>query len=166
MFKRILVPVDGSDASRHALATAIGMAREAGAQLRLIHVLEDVAYLAGYDPAGAAAGELYRATREAGSKVLEDALRQSADAGLQAESELIDQFGEPMPQAVANAAKSWNADLLVVGTHGRRGLSRLMLGSGAEQIIRLAPIPVLVIRSALPHTDAVAPARIAQVANA
>ena len=47
---------------------------------------------------------------------------------------------------MANAAKRWNADLIVVGTHGRRGLGRVLLGSGAEQIVRLAPVPVLVVR--------------------
>jgi len=146
MFKRILVPVDGSDAAQHALDNAIGLARETGARLRVIHVLEDVAYLAGYDPAGAAAGELYQATRENGSRVLEESAAAVKAAGLEVETELIDEFGQPMPQAVADAASQWKADLIVVGTHGRRGLSRLMLGSGAEQIIRLAPVPVLVAR--------------------
>jgi nucleotide-binding universal stress UspA family protein len=47
---------------------------------------------------------------------------------------------------VSDAAKRWNADLIVVGTHGRRGVGRVLMGSGAEQIIRLAPVPVLVIR--------------------
>ena len=52
-----------------------------------------------------------------------------------------------MGETVANAARLWNADLIVVGTHGRRGVGRMLLGSGAEQIVRLAPVPVLVVRS-------------------
>ena len=48
---------------------------------------------------------------------------------------------------VADEARRWNADLIVVGTHGRRGVGRMLLGSGAEQVIRMAPVPVLVIRS-------------------
>lgn len=67
-------------------------------------------------------------------------------AGVQADTLLIDELGERLGQTVANAAKLWNADLIVVGTHGRRGVSRMLLGSGAEQIVRLAPIPVLVVR--------------------
>lgn len=146
MYQHILVPVDGSDASQHALQTAIGLARQFGARLRLVHVLEDAAYLAGYDPAGAAAGELYRATRESGQSILQQAADTVRAAGLEPETLFIDQFGERLPQAVADAARDWPADLVVVGTHGRRGLSRLMLGSGAEQIIRTSPVPVLVAR--------------------
>ncbi|MBL0422141.1 universal stress protein [Ramlibacter sp. AW1] len=146
MYQRILVPIDGSDASLHALDTAIGLARAFKAQLRLIHVLEDAAYLAGYDPAGAAAGELYQATRESGEQIVKDAAARVQAAGLQAETLFVDRFGDRLPDAIATAAKDWGADLIVVGTHGRRGLSRLMLGSGAEQIIRTAPVPVLVAR--------------------
>jgi nucleotide-binding universal stress UspA family protein len=151
MFQRILVPVDGSDASNHALATAVRMLGTQVGQLRLIHVVEDAAYLAGYDPAGAAASELYRATRDSATRLLEAALAsaKSAAAGSAAEIDavLVDHFGERMAQAVCKAAEEWNADLIVVGTHGRRGLSRLMLGSGAEQILRLSPLPVLVARA-------------------
>jgi nucleotide-binding universal stress UspA family protein len=146
MYQRILVPVDGSDASQHALRTAIDLARRFGASLRLVHVLEDAAYLAGYDPTGAAAGELYKATRDSGERILQQAADTVRAAGLQAETLFVDQFGDRLPDAVAEAARAWPADLVVVGTHGRRGLSRLMLGSGAEQIIRSAPVPVLVAR--------------------
>ncbi|TFZ01097.1 universal stress protein [Ramlibacter rhizophilus] len=146
MFQRLLVPVDGSDASRHALTTAVGMARESGGKLRLVHVLEDATYLAGYDATGAAAGELYRATRDNATRILEEAVQQVKAAGLDCEAELIDRMGERMPHLVAEEARQWSADLIVVGTHGRRGLNRLMLGSGADQIIRLAPVPVLVAR--------------------
>ena len=146
MFQRILVPVDGSDASSHALSTAIGMARQSGGRLRLIHVLEDAAYLAGYDPTGAAAGELYRASREGGERILAaDQARVHAE-GVPVDTVFMDQLGQRLAQSVADAAQQWGADLVVVGTHGRRGISRLMLGSGAEEIIRLATVPVLVAR--------------------
>jgi nucleotide-binding universal stress UspA family protein len=52
-----------------------------------------------------------------------------------------------LPEVVADEARRWQADLIVVGTHGRRGVGRMLLGSGAEQVIRMAPVPVLVIRS-------------------
>lgn len=146
MFQRLLVPVDGSEASHHALSIAIGLARDTGGHLHLIHVVEDAAYLAGYDPSGAAAGELYKATRDAGERILQEAEVIVKTAGLAVEAELVDRFGDRLPQAVADAAQRWKADLIVVGTHGRRGMSRLMLGSGADQIIRMAPVPVLVAR--------------------
>ena len=55
-------------------------------------------------------------------------------------------------RAIANSAKLWHADLIVVGTHGRRGVGRLLMGSGAEKIIREAPVPVLVVRAADPQS--------------
>jgi len=146
MFQRILVPVDGSDASSHALSTAIDLARQTGGRLRLMHVLEDAAYLAGYDPTGAAAGELFRASREGGERILAaDHARVQAE-GVPVDTVFMDQLGQRLAQSVADTAQQWGADLVVVGTHGRRGISRLMLGSGAEEIIRLATVPVLVAR--------------------
>ena len=67
-------------------------------------------------------------------------------AGIRAESLLIDQLGAHLAEAVAQEAVNWGASLVVVGTHGRRGIGRLLMGSGAEQVIRLAPCPVLVVR--------------------
>ena len=71
-------------------------------------------------------------------------------AGVAVDTVLLDKLGQRLGAAVANSAKHWNADLIVVGTHGRRGLGRLLMGSGAEQIIRQAPAPVLVVRAADP----------------
>lgn len=81
MYKRILVPVDGSETSNKALTAALQLAREGSGCVRLLH-----------------------------------------------------------------EATAWQADLIVVGTHGRRGLSRVLLGSGAEQVNRTAPVPVLTVR--------------------
>lgn len=146
MYKRILVPIDGSNASNRALATAIGLAQAFGGRLRLVHVLEEAVWLTGYDPQGGATGDLLRVMREAGAKVLEDGMAVARAAGVEADNMLFDQFGERLGETTANAAKLWNADLVVVGTHGRRGVGRLLLGSGAEQVIRCAPVPVLVVR--------------------
>jgi nucleotide-binding universal stress UspA family protein len=62
------------------------------------------------------------------------------------DTRLVDRPGQRLGEAVAEEARSFEADLVVVGTHGRRGLGRALLGSGAEQVIRLAPVPVLVVR--------------------
>ena len=150
MFKRILVPVDGSPPSQHALHVGAGIARESGGQLRLLHVLEDVSYLSGYDPFGATAGELFRVMRESAERILSEAQAQALSDGVQADTVLVDELGKRLDGAVAEIATQWPADLVVVGTHGRRGMSRLMLGSGAEQIIRTAPVPVLVARQPEP----------------
>ena len=145
MYQRILVPVDGSETATKAMVTALQMARDSGGQIHLVHVVEGMTPLAA-DPYGAYSGEVIEIMRQSGSKILEDALLVAKAAGVPADTELFDNFGERLAEVVADAATRFKADLIVVGTHGRRGLGRMMLGSGAEQIIRLAPVPVLVIR--------------------
>lgn len=147
MYKRILVPVDGSETANKALVAALQIARDSGGRVRIIHVIEEMAYLTGYEQYGGYSGELISAMRETGNKVLNDAMAIAQAAGVEADNLLFDNFGERLGEVVANTAKQWDADLIVVGTHGRRGIGRMLLGSGAEQILRLAPVPVLVIRS-------------------
>jgi nucleotide-binding universal stress UspA family protein len=146
MYRRILIAVDGSETSNKALSAALEMASYSGGRsvLRLIHVLDQTAYLVASDPLGS----LVNAMREAGQKILADGLAIVQSAGVQAETVLVDQLGAHLAETVAADARQWDASLVVVGTHGRRGVGRMLLGSGAEQIIRLAPCPVLVIRSA------------------
>lgn len=148
MYKRILVPVDGSETSNKALVAALQLAREGGGSVRLAHVLEDLTYLAGYEQFGGYSGDLLGIMQEAGNRILHDGLDIAKAAGVQADSVLFDKLGERLPEVIAGAAREWNADLIVLGTHGRRGVGRALLGSGAEQIIRQAPVPVLVVRSA------------------
>lgn len=146
MYKRILVPVDGSETSNKALVAALQLARQGGGRVRLIHAVEELAYLSGFDQYGGYSGDLVRIMRENAAKILGDGMAIAKSAGVEADNMLYDNFGERLGEVVADAAKSWNADLIVVGTHGRRGVDRMLMGSGAEQIIRLAPAPVLVIR--------------------
>jgi nucleotide-binding universal stress UspA family protein len=146
MFKRILVPLDGSDTSLNALQAASRIAAESGGELRLVHVMDRNAYLTGYDPSGAASGALYEALHSSAKQILVDGLAAARAAGAKADTAMVDELGTRLGDAVAKAATAWQADLIVVGTHGRSGPSRLLLGSGAEQIIRLAPVPVLVTR--------------------
>jgi nucleotide-binding universal stress UspA family protein len=147
MFKRILVPVDGSDTSNKALVAASQLARDGGGRIRLVHVVENLGYLAGYDIYGGSTAELLKIATETGSTILKDATAIVQASGVEVDNMLYDKFAQRLPEVVADAAKRWNADLVVVGTHGRRGVSRMLLGSGAEGIIRLAPVPVLVIRA-------------------
>ncbi len=149
MYRRIMVAVDGSATSNKALVAALEMAAYSGGRsaLRLIHVLDEMAYFTGIDPYGGQSGQLIEMMREAGKKVLSDALAVVEAANVQGDTLLIDKFGERLGETVAEEAKNWNASLIVVGTHGRRRVGRMFLGSGAEQIIRLAPVPVLVVRS-------------------
>jgi nucleotide-binding universal stress UspA family protein len=143
-YKRILVPVDGSDTSTKALVAALQLARDTGARVRVLSVLDELAYFTGYEHSD----QVLQAARQESARVLASAVEQAKAAGIEADSALVDEPGQRLGQTVAKAAEDWDADLIVVGTHGRRGVSRVLLGSGAEQVIRSAPIPVLVIRGA------------------
>lgn len=146
MYKRILVPVDGSETSNKALVAALQLARMVAGRVRLIYVVEEMTYVSGYGEFGGYSEDLITAIHEAGTKILDDALAIAKSAGVEADTLLRDNLGGRLAEVVADAAKEWNADLIVVGTHGRRGVGRALMGSGAEQIIRLAPVPVLVVR--------------------
>lgn len=143
MYKRILVPVDGSETSNRAVVAALQMARETGGRVRLVHALDELAYLTGYEYSA----DLLKAAREQGTRVLEDAMAMARSGGVPADTKLVETAGRRLGELVAEESRSWEADLVVVGTHGRRGLSRVLLGSGAEQVLRLAPVPVLAVRT-------------------
>jgi nucleotide-binding universal stress UspA family protein len=146
MFKRILVAVDGSDTSEHALTQAMDLARSHGAQLLVLHVVEEVFLNVGEEIVDPRA--LWQALAAGGKKTLEHYAEQVRAAGLTAESRLIElrDLGETVAGSIVNEAESWGADLIALGTHGRRGWRRLLLGSTAEEVARLAKTPVLLIR--------------------
>jgi nucleotide-binding universal stress UspA family protein len=141
-FHKILLPVDGSTTANRALEMAIKMAQGGPVRLRLIHAVDELAYMSGYEYAA----DLFAMARDYGQKILDQALQQAKTAGVEAEVKLIDLPAQRLGETVATEAREWGADLIVVGTHGRKGIGRVFLGSGAEQIIRLAPVPTLVIR--------------------
>jgi nucleotide-binding universal stress UspA family protein len=147
MYKRILVPVDGSETSSKALVAALQLAREGGGRVRLVHVLDQLAFLStGYGPVG----DLLQIAEQGATQVLSDALEMAKAAGVPADTRMLRLPGGRIGELVAQEASEWEADLVVVGTHGRRGVSRVLLGSGAEQVLRLAPVPVLAVRNTEP----------------
>ena len=143
MFKRILVPVDGSETSNKALVAALQLAREGDARVRVIHVLDEMAYLTGYEFTTEALDQ----ARRSAQKTVDDALAIAQSAGVAVDSRLLETPGRRLGDVVAEEARAFEADLVAVGTHGRRGVSRVLLGSGAEQVIRVAPVPVLAVRA-------------------
>jgi nucleotide-binding universal stress UspA family protein len=141
-FKKILVPVDGSSTSNKAQECALQMAKDAHSQVRFIHAMDELGYLSSYEYSG----QLLATAREHGAKVLQAAMVAAQAANIPADTHLIDTPGQRLGQTVADEAGRWNADLIVLGTHGRRGIGRVLLGSGAEQVMRTAPVPVLIVR--------------------
>ncbi len=145
MYQRILVPVDGSETSRTALQEAIKLARSLGARLKLVHVIENARV---FDAEGMVD---YSALREiatkSGEQVLARAREMAKQAGLDAETALLESGGDRNENVIVAEAKQWLAELIVIGTHGRSGVSRLLFGSVAEGVVRGATVPVLLIRS-------------------
>ena len=147
MFKHILAPVDGSLASHAGMLQAIGFAKEQKAKLRFVHVLDT--YFPIYDLAGDfnIAGML-DALHDVGRKILKDAESLAGKEGVNADSVMVEAVGGRVAEFIVEQARHWPADLIVMGTHGRRGFSHFVLGSNAEAVSRMSPIPVLLVRSA------------------
>jgi nucleotide-binding universal stress UspA family protein len=147
MYQRIVVAIDGSDTARRGLDEAIRLARRDGARLLLLHVTEAPLplMLNGDWTLPAIPVETYA---EAGRKLLDAALAEARAAGVEAEALQADADGRRVGPLISERARAWRADLLVVGTHGRRGLDRLLLGSVADGVIRTAALPVLLVPAA------------------
>ena len=146
MFKRILVAVDGSSTADQALQEAIKLAKELQAQLRIVHAIDIVNIYLGaefVDPS-----EISDAVTKSGQEILRKAEAVARGAGIPVETRLlvIDTMGRRIPEMIVADAESWPADLIVICTHGRSGLSHLFMGSVAEGVVRVATKPVLLIR--------------------
>jgi nucleotide-binding universal stress UspA family protein len=146
MFKRILVAVDGSQTGELALQTAIRLATELQAQLRIVHAA-DIANI-NQDAEFPNRSRMAENIIKNGQDILSGSAAIAASAGVAAETTLItiDTLKKRIPEAIAEDAEIWPADLIVIGTHGRSGLARLFLGSVAEGVARVASKPVLLVR--------------------
>ena len=146
MFKKILVALDGSDTADLALKEAIILAKENGSIVRGIYAVD-----LHMTPDGSeyfTAKEIVDSMRKEGKEILMAAQKKMDSAGIQSETKLIKitQTSQRISDVIAKEAQKWPADLIVVGTHGRRGFSHFLLGSVAESIVRVATKPVLLIR--------------------
>ncbi|SDD15355.1 universal stress protein [Paraburkholderia lycopersici] len=156
MYSRILVALDGSKTASHALDTAIGLARDTGAELQALYVIDlpVMAYdVPGYDPS-----IVRDAYIEEGRVIRADAEARMAQQGVKGASRSVEVElpAQDVAQCIERAAAQWHADLIVMGTHGRRGVRRLVLGSVAERVLRSACRPVLLVpeRAASPAQEA------------
>jgi nucleotide-binding universal stress UspA family protein len=160
MYQRILVPFDGSITSQQGLEEALRLSGLTGGRLRLIHVVDELKYVTGFEPFAVYSADLVPLMTQAGSQMLEQGRQQARLAGVEVESVLFTSLAGRVSELVAQEARAWKADLIVMGTHGRRGFERAMLGSDAEQLLRIAPVPVLLVRASKTHgeTGLIAPA--------
>lgn len=146
MFKRILVPVDGSHTSTLGLAQAVRIAKEQGAKLRVVSVIDDLSVAQTFET-GFDARVLFDALTAAGKRAIANALKLAHRHDIKVEKALYETVSGSVADVVVRDARKWKADLIVMGTHGRRGFNRMMLGSDAETVLRTAPCPVLMVRS-------------------
>jgi nucleotide-binding universal stress UspA family protein len=162
VYQRIFVPLDGSSTATRGLSEAIRLAKNQGGQLRLFHIADERVVDCGFGP-GTYGSELIESARADGRKILSDAQALAKEGGMVADILLMDSMGGQIAALIIAQAKSWQADLIVMGTHGRRGISRLAMGSDAECVVRNAPVPVLLIRDlseAYPEVPSEVPIRI------
>ncbi|MCA3802854.1 universal stress protein [Burkholderia sp.] len=147
MYKRILVAVDGSDTSRHAFDAALALAKAHGAELQPFYVVENAAIyynVPGYDPS-----VLRDQLVAQGNALAQDFAKLMQAAGVKGETRLNEATSlNDVWSLILDCETAFGADLLVLGTHGRRGFRRLVLGSIAEQCVRHATLPVLLIPAA------------------
>lgn len=149
MYEKILVAVDGSPTSDRALAEAVQLAKLTGSRLRLVNVVEDLTFAMALDGYSAIyTGDLLQQLSDAGQQILDRARATVEAAGVEVDTTLLQGLAGRVSDLVVDEAGRWEADLIVVGTHGRRGVRRLVLGSDAEQILRTASVPVLLVRDA------------------
>jgi nucleotide-binding universal stress UspA family protein len=143
MYRRILIPIDGSTCSDAALQHGVRLANEQHAEIKVIYVLDTQAlYL--FDD-GFYVEDVAEKWRKAGRLLLDRAAEQARQAGITTATALLEEGGR-IPDVIVAEGKRWPADLIVMGTHGRHGVNHLLLGSVAEGVVRLTPVPVLLIR--------------------
>ena len=147
VYKRILVPVDGSSTSKAGLNEALRLARDQKAKLKLIHIVDELMIFSSSE-AGLNIEPIIESMKRGGRRILARAAKLASARGIRPETELWENATGRVAEVLIGRAKRWRADLIVMGTHGRRGVNRLVLGSDAELVVRNSPVPVLLVRSA------------------
>ena len=148
MYSRILVPIDdGSETSNRGLAEAINLAKDQNAKVRLLHVIDESFIV--YDAYSmlTGGGVVLEEFRKRAEKVLAEAKNLAGRSGVEAETKLLETLRQRVGDMILKEARDWGADLIVMGTHGRRGFSQLALGSDAAAVLHDAPVPVLLVKA-------------------
>jgi nucleotide-binding universal stress UspA family protein len=145
MYKKILVPIDGSSKAKRGLAEAIRLAKHHKAKVRLIHVV-DVFIVTPTLESGRYVEDIQKSFREDGRRLLKNAEALVRKHGIAVDSVMFEIVGSQAAEIIVEQARKWRADIIVIGTHGRRGVLRLVMGSDAEEVVRTSPVPVLLVR--------------------
>ncbi len=146
MFKHILVPVDGSETSAVGLEKAIELALDQKATLHLLHVVDETVLTQSVIAGGYMSQEVLESFIAGGRSILDAAAARVRLRGVAVDPILVEDIAETVADVIVSQARKVSADLIVIGTHGRRGVRRLVLGSDAEGVVRLAEAPVMLVR--------------------
>ncbi|MBY4594718.1 universal stress protein [Ottowia caeni] len=146
MYKKILVPLDGSDTSNLALDHAIALARLSGGSVVLFHVIEELAYSNGFERPKIYIEQVRPRFIATSQTILDEASARLRQEGVNVETLLLESGGKRASELIAEQAKASGCDIVILGTHGRRGVERFLMGSDAEQVARIASVPVMLVR--------------------
>ena len=146
VYERILVPIDGSDTARHGLREAISLAAGLGARLHVLHVIDTTPLYMDFAPV-AGLNHSIEVMKHDGERFVTAACREAGESGVQADFAVVEIGSTRVADHILSEAGRCRADLIVMGTHGRRGFSRFSLGSDAESVARASPIPLLLVRA-------------------
>jgi len=155
MYKRILVSIDGSPTSNKGLDEAAKLAKVCGSSLRLIHIVDPMPFTTGYEAMGRNTGREIATIEADAQRLLDEGKQRALAAGApDVDTVLVQRTTARISERIVEQAKTWAAELIVIGTHGRRGVGRMLLGSDAEQTVRIATVPVLLVRAEEETEDA------------
>jgi len=146
LYRRILVPVDGSSTSNAGLKEALKLAKNQRARLYVLHVVDEMIVF-NTPEGGINIGPIIDELKRGGKRLLQKTQKLASAQGVKPESELWETAGERVADVIVRRAKRWRVDLIVMGTHGRRGVKRMLMGSDAELVVRNAAVPVLLVRA-------------------
>lgn len=145
MYSKMLLPIDGSKPSQLALNEAVKLAQSLHASIRLLHVV-DIWSLLTSEATAASYDTLFDMLCRDGAQLLKDAAATVRSAGITVDTVLVESPDVQVGECIVRKARDYPADLIICGTHGRRGVRRLLMGSDAEYIVRHSPVPVLLVR--------------------
>lgn len=145
MYSKILVAIDDGPSASHVLDEAIGLAAAADARLRVLHVMNPVTNVSGFERYAAYAAHILPHIQQRCTALLSDACRRAAVAGVDSELHLYEADRMHPWGQVLEVALAWHPDLIVMGTHCRHGGDRLVMGNEAEWVVRKAKVPVLLV---------------------
>ena len=144
MFKHIVFATDGSPSAAKASQTAIELARTNGAKLTDVFVIDPYPYMSLGEGTGEAFQAYMNAAYAASAKVTEDLVEQAKKAGVTMEKSVVE--GDDVASAIVMVAEQQGGDLVVVGSHGRTGIQKFILGSVASKVLTMSKVPVLIVR--------------------